>query len=149
MGTRSLVRFIRRHSRKNGDTKSTVVAAIYQQYDGYPRNGVGEALAEFLKSRKLCNGIPMLESPSPAKVWANTLGCLAAQYVAQFKKGARGLYVYSPTAENEEWSYEVVADDTIDSPEILHIEAFSGQKSKFKGNLEEFLKWTREYDQAD
>jgi hypothetical protein len=148
MGTGSLVRFIRRHGIKKDKPKYSTITAIYQQYDGYPKNGVGENLGKFLKSRKLCNGIPLQKNPFPATAWANGLECLAAQYIAQFKKGAGGLYVVAPDSENAVWTYEVLGDDEGFSPEIVKVEAFSGEESKFQGDVEEFLKWAHEYDHS-
>lgn len=96
MGTRSLVEFI--------EGESNVLATIYQQYDGYPE-GVGRELADFLASGTLVNGIPM----GATERMFNGPGCLAAQFIAQFKIKPGGLYLEVPGTRDvgEEYIYQV------------------------------------------
>ena len=92
MGTRSIITF-----KGDGNT----FCSVYQQFDGYP-DGVGLDLANFLKSKKLVNGI----SGDGSKVF-NGAGCLIAQYIAAHKSKAGGLYITTPEDNNEEYNYVV------------------------------------------
>ena len=74
MSTRSLVRFAKREEGVSfSEHPERVEVQVYKHYDGYP-SGHPTALAEFLKSFKILNGVPY---PEPDRV-ANGLGCLAA-----------------------------------------------------------------------
>lgn len=95
MGTHALVRFI--SQRRNG---ANILVSFYFQYDG-DLEGVGKQLLAFLKSRKIVNGIP-LRRERDDKIYANGLGCLAAQFCAQFKEGPGNLYIVPSTGEEEE-----------------------------------------------
>ena len=99
MGTRSLTRFITQH----GDEKATVTC-VYRQYDGYP-SGHGKELSEFLCSGKMVNGFGQSEEKQ-----FNGIGCLAAQFIAEFKDGVGGLYIHHPDSKDcgEEYVYEVI-----------------------------------------
>ena len=99
MGTRSLTRFITQH----GDEKATVTC-VYRQYDGYP-SGHGKELSEFLCSGTMVNGFGQSEEKQ-----FNGIGCLAAQFIAEFKDGVGGLYIHHPDSKDcgEEYVYEVI-----------------------------------------
>jgi hypothetical protein len=99
MGTRSLTRFITQH----GDEK-IAITCIYRQYDGYP-SVHGKELADFLSSGKMVNGYGSSEERQ-----FNGLGCLAAQFIAEFKKGTGNIYIETPDAIGcgEEYVYEVI-----------------------------------------
>jgi hypothetical protein len=127
MGTHSLIRF-----KQCGRT----IVAVYQQYDGYPE-GVGLQLAGFLRSRRLCNGIPVGDAPpSPATHWANGVGCMAAQFVVEFKKQAGGLYLHHPDSPDERfgWTYEVDTDDGM-------VAVIAGGAEQFRGDVEHFAQF--------
>jgi hypothetical protein len=100
MGTRSLTRVFDRNDRE--------IICMYVQFDGY-FEGMGDALADFLKERSLCNGI----SNQTSKTHANGMECLAAQIVDHFKTMIGGTYLYHPGANDvgEEFVYEVRCDD--------------------------------------
>jgi hypothetical protein len=82
MGTRSVITF--------KDENNNDIVDIYQQYGGYP-DRVGKELKEFLTSHEMVNGF----SSRDAKQF-NGHQCMVAQFIAQFKKGVGGLYVYAP-----------------------------------------------------
>jgi len=84
MGTRSLT-FVY-------DGKTPIIN-LYRQYDGYP-TGHGAELADFLAPFVMVNGIPVGESGK----FANGMGCLAAQLVANFKGEAGDFYLYPTSA---------------------------------------------------
>ena len=92
MGTHSVIKF-----QEDGET----ICAIYQQYDGYPE-GVGKELFEFLDNITIVNGLSVGQ---PERV-ANGVGCLAAQFVAEFKNGAGGFYM-TQLDDEQEFNYIV------------------------------------------
>ena len=117
MGTRSTIKF---YSEFNDDT---VIASIYKQFDGYI-DCVGHELANFLKDKKVINGISgqLMEDG-----FANGMGCLAAQFIAENKNAIGGFYM---TNENDEQEYNykvkllndkliIEVDDFIGTPEEL------------------------------
>ena len=117
MGTRSLT-FVYEDK--------TPILNMYRQFDGYP-SGHGQELADFLLSGKMVNGIPVGEK----QLFFNGMGCLAAQMIANFKKGAGGFYIY-PVDSNDCWQeYEYhIWEDTVrvtDTENIL-----------FEGSWEDF-----------
>lgn len=99
MGTRSTIGFIDKYS--DGEV---TICKVYQQYDGY-LSCVGLHLGEFLKSGTCVNGIGMDDK----KVF-NGLGCLAAQYIAEFKRGAGSLYM-TGLDDSQQYDYNVVWDN--------------------------------------
>ena len=101
MGTRSTTKFIA----KRGE-KLTPLVNIYQQFDGYI-DGVGHDLANFLKNKKIINGI---SSGHDNSNYANGLGCLIAQYIKEFKKEVGNLYI-TDFEDKEEYNYEVIFDE--------------------------------------
>lgn len=104
MGTHALVHFI---SQKR--TGSSILVSFYFQYDGYLL-GVGKQLLDFLKSRKMVNGIP-LRRENDNLIYANGLGCLAAQFCAAFKEGPGNLYIVPSNYSEEEHTYTVMYDE--------------------------------------
>ena len=98
MGTRSTVKFFNEYNSERP------ILSVYQQYDGYIE-GVGHSLAEWLKDKKVINGI----SGQKAKDgFANGMGCLAAQYVAQNKTEIGGFYLTDIEDEQEYNIYDLV-----------------------------------------
>jgi hypothetical protein len=104
MGTKALVRFI---SKKEKVKK--ILVCFYFQYDGY-LEGVGLSLAKFLNSRIVCNGIPFDKAPDN-KIYANGLGCLAAQYCQENKSEPGNFYIFPTDWTNEEYTYDVFYDE--------------------------------------
>lgn len=98
MGTRSTIKFYD----GNSDADSKPLVCIYQQYDGYI-SGVGHGLANFLKGKTIINGIGQSQEMDK---FANGMGCLAAQFIAQFKTKIGGLYIDTLDA-SEDYNYEV------------------------------------------
>lgn len=127
MGTRSTVKF---YSEFHPDEP---VLSVYQQFDGYI-GGVGYELAEFLKDKKVINGIGMGETM--AKGYANGMGCLAAQYVAKNKIGIGGFYMTTKDDE-QEYNYEV---RLVDGQLIIKVD-------KFEGTPEELLNYEEPYEE--
>ena len=100
MGTRSTIKFVARYGKEE-----TILCKIYQQYDGYI-DGVGKELAEWLLKKTIVNGF---NNQSMDK-YANGAGCLAAQFIKEFKTEIGGLYI---TDENdiEDYNYEVIVNE--------------------------------------
>ena len=144
MGTRSLTRFIETYTDTNEKTKrkKTVneeIVVMYRQYDGYP-TGHGLELAEFLADGEMVNGIGL-----DSKKVFNGMGCLAAQVVANFKKGAGGFYLHKAGTTDcwEEYDYHVIFNaDT----KVLTIKCFTSSKELlFEGTPKEFVeKYSKE-----
>jgi hypothetical protein len=65
---------------------------VYIHWDGYP-SGAGLNLVRFLKKYTIVNGISMNET----RIVANGMGCLAAQFIKEFKDGPGGLYIHHST----------------------------------------------------
>lgn len=121
------------------------VVNMYRQYDGYPE-GHGAELAEFLKSGKITNGIPLGEN----KKFFNGIGDVAAQLVAEFKKEAGGIYLYPATALDCGQDYEYHVELTSKGFNIRVVNRgcnFFGMQNSdvnetiFDGSLYEFAKF--------
>lgn len=95
MGTRSTVKIFIEQDEK------TPVVCIYQQYDGYI-SGVGHVLAKFLMRKTVINGF----NNHTMKDYANGMGCLAAQYIAEIKTEIGGVYIAS-LDNTQDYNYEV------------------------------------------
>ena len=135
MGTRSLTKFISQH-----DDEKFVITCVYRQYDGYPQ-GHGKELADFLNSGVMVNGIGQSEEKQ-----FNGIGCLAAQFIAEFKKGVGNLYIHQPDSKDcgEEYVYEVIYKypkgfGKVDE-DSLTMSCYDVYKNEtiFKGNPKEF-----------
>ena len=109
--TRSTVKFY--------DESDEPILCVYQQYDGYI-SGVGHDLAKFLKGKKIVNGFGLGQTMENG--FANGIGCLAAQYVAEKKSEIGGFYLTTKDDE-EEFNYEV---RFIDNKFIIKVEGFEG-----------------------
>lgn len=117
MGTRSLTVF------QDGQGKE--IAVMYRQYDGYIKYGHGEELVDFLKERKIVNGIR-----SGDKNNFNGMECLAASVIAHFKNGVGYFYLY-PAGTRDLWEEYVyfVSGKEGDSQATIKVSAY-GKKPK-------------------
>ena len=121
MGTRSTVKFYDRED---------CIMSVYQQYDGYIEGGVGENLGRWLSTKKILNGI---SNQTIEQGFANGIGCLAAQYIAEHKKEIGGLYMTSAD-DLQEFNYVIRHNN---NKEEFSIEVNEGEE--FTGTLQEFL----------
>jgi hypothetical protein len=135
MGTRSTFRFIEKGKDENGKVWKRNYILVYFQYDGYPV-GRGLDVAKWLTTGTLVNGININET----RLVFNGTGCLAAQFVAKFKEGAGGCYIY-PLSDRgyagENYLYDVIVEDF----KITFV-CRNNNKSKsivFSGTPEEFI----------
>ena len=155
MGTRSLTRVFSTYKdeKKNKQVKIQLVN-MYRQYDGYPE-GHGTELADFLNSGKVVNGIGIDEQQ---RVF-NGAGCLSAQMIAHFKKGAGGIYIEPITAKDcgQEYEYEIIVDYdthevTLKCIEVGYIDSKGkyrrGKRTLFEGKPSEFGSWLAKYEVA-
>lgn len=122
MGTRSTIAIYE-------NTKHLVT--IYQQYDGYP-SGVGKALAKFVSSGKLANGLGGDKS-----LVFNGMGCLAAALIKEFKDGPGGTYIV-PERQEEEYNYTVRGSTFGECPLTI---SCKGHESTRPLSPAAFLKW--------
>lgn len=133
MGTRSTTRFIGKY-----ENTYTEYANIYQQYDGYIE-GVGHEIANWLKDMIIVNGYSLNGEDGKH---ANGIGCLAAQFVAKFKKGIGNLYI-TTIDDYEEYNYKIIIDEekTGKADDIITIEVTNyDDEIIFKGTPSELLK---------
>lgn len=131
MGTRSNTIFV--SNRKQ-------LVNVYRQCDGY-LDGHGLELANFLNGLKLVNGLT--GEPDVA----NSVPCLAAQFICKFKaeSGAGGIYIDAPTnTPDNDFTYIVsggIGDDI--EPLPLKIDVFEYSTHIFSGSVAEFLEFCK------
>lgn len=137
MGTRSVITFY---------VKETPYVSVYQQYDGYP-DFVGKKLCDWLSDKILINGIN--SQIKDTSKYANGVGCLAAQFIRDFKDDVGYLYV-TPIDYDKEWidfNYSVIIDDDINLPSggvpirkiaKIKISLFESTDTIFEGSIDEF-----------
>jgi len=145
MGTRSLTTFISTwKDEKTGKVKNDKIVTMYRQYDGYP-SGHGLELAEFLNQGKLVNGISSAENG----LVFNGMGCLAAQVVANFKKGAGGFYLHRGGTTNcwEEYRYEVIGNEETKELIFKCIEVHDKAKTLYEGTVQGFLEFVAKQEE--
>ena len=145
MSTRSTIKFIKKH-----DNKLTQLVNIYQQWDGYI-SGVGYDLANYLKSKKIINGI---SSGQDTDEYANGFGCLVAQFIRDNKENVGGLYIDEPDDE-QEYNYEVIFDadkyykmdfaETLTADEIITIRV----NNFFEGTPSELLEYKENWEEDE
>lgn len=138
------------------DPHGQICAVSVKDY-GCPKD-VAKRLATFLRSRELTNGIPSWRGPSaPARQWANGMGCLAAQFVADNKTEPGDLYMVHPGAKDYH-IYEVAeTEESVPTSDpvfrafgvgLIQVTALSQKTEEqydtvFTGTVEEFNAWTR------
>lgn len=115
MGTRSTVKFF------EYDNSEKPVLSVYQQFDGYIE-GVGHELANWLLSKKVINGIQSGQTMEDG--FANGIGCLSAQYVADHKTKIGGFYL---TTDDDLQGYDYEVRYDYDKKEfIITVDNFKG-----------------------
>ena len=112
MGTRSTVKFYDEHN------NIKPILSVYNQSDGYI-DGIGHELSNFLKDKKIINGI---SGQKMSDGFANGMGCLAAQYVAKHKTKIGGLYLTTDD-DSQDYDYEV---RFVDGKLIIKVDDFEG-----------------------
>lgn len=139
MGTRAHVNFIERSK-----DKETILCSIYQHFDGYVKGGVGENLKDFLASKTLVDGMS-----GDRTHLANGIGCLTAQYIANFKHEAGNLYIIEPVKKHLKcvdngisYCYNVFVDEK----ENITIEVHDYDEVVFSGSLDEYIVFVDTYE---
>ena len=129
MGTRSLTFVYEKYG-----NKQLPIINMYRQMDGYP-SGHGAELAEFLNGFGLVNGYKL---DTPTKT-ANGMGCLAAQLVANFKKGIGQFYLEPAEARDcgQDYEYHISKNGN----GILNVSIFDSyrQENIFDGSVAELV----------
>ena len=119
MGTRCLTVF--------KDKQDEEIVVMYRQFDGY-YDGHGYELADFLKHKRLCNGLRGDDMNA-----ANGMSCLAAQVVAHFKKKPGGIYLYSAGTRDVWEEYVYIVKEIPGDPEPhISVDGFDGKASDFE-----------------
>ena len=124
MGTRSTIKFY------DVDEKDEPILCVYQQYDGYI-SGVGYDLANFLKSKTIINGFC---GQTMEGGFANGMGCLAAQFVAENKTKIGRFYLTNKN-DMQEYNYEVRLND--ENQLIIKVDEFEGTPEELLNYCEE------------
>lgn len=93
------------------------VVCVYRQFDGYP-GGHGKELAEFLKDRKVINGIPPEKQMQKA---SNGMECLAASLIAELKTDIGNIYLFPTNSKdcNQDYEYHIY-------PDSIEVKNYSG-----------------------
>lgn len=112
MGTRSLTVL------ENEDGKE--IAVLYRQYDGY-LDGHGKKLVEFLQGFDITDGLVTDRTKT-----ANGAGCLAAQVIAHFKKGAGGFYLYPAGTRDVGEDFVYFVRPIVNEGVILEAQSYDG-----------------------
>lgn len=131
MSTRALVRFF------NKDFVE--YARVYKHWDGYP-DGFGLDIAKFIKDIKIPKGVSHKENTAAG------VGCLIAQFIANFKKEVGDIYVESLMYEINDCSFyyhiSVVNEDII-------VGIFDYKKNNiFTGSPAEMLEFCMHYSDS-
>ncbi len=122
MATRSTIKFYNEFNDKP-------IATIYRHYDGYV-SGAGHELANWLKGKTIIGGIQHGQTMEAG--FANGMGCLAAQFIAEHKTEIGSWYMTSAD-ETEIYNYHV---KHINNQFIIEVDDI------FKGTPDELLKFT-------
>ena len=145
MGTRSTIKFVSSFTTNEGKTIETPIINIYQQYDGYI-SGKGHDLARWLLSKSLCNGFG---SDTKANA-ANGVGCLAAQFVKENKRGIGNMYIV-PMSDKESYNYKVIIKDYMEGDledlTTIKVTNYNSRKPIFVGSPSELLNFEEKYDE--
>lgn len=112
---------------------------LYRQFDGYP-SGHGAELAAFLAPLTMVNGYG-----SDSVNQANGMGCLAAQLVANFKKGVGGFYIDNPNGDcDNDYTY-TIRGNTQEPDKGLNITVVDYRGTTvFNGDLASFTYFCKE-----
>ena len=93
------------------DEEGKEICVMYRHCDGYPE-GHGKDLVDFLKGKKIINGI--IDSNNSS---FNGMNCLAASVVSHFKIESGDIYLYAvgvrDLGENYIYTVSKVSDDQI------------------------------------
>ena len=131
MGTRSTIAFIER--RKTAvSTQDVEYVRIYQQFDGY-LEGVGIELAEWLSHKKIINGFGAGQTME--KGFCNGVGCMAAQFIHDFKTQIGNLYI-TTNVGFEDYNYKVIVEDDKITLEVYY---WNDKLPLFTGTPKEFI----------
>ena len=148
MSTRSVITFYR---------KETPYVSVYQQSNGY-HDGVGKKLCDWLYDKILINGIS--STIKDLSNYANGVGCLAAQFIRDFKNSVGSLYI-TPTDYDKEWidfNYSVIIDDDVNLPtygvpirEMVKIKVsfFGNSECLFNGSIDEFYSFIKRHEEEE
>ncbi len=132
MGTRSTIRFIEKY-----EYREKQLVNIYQQFDGYIE-GVGYELAKWLINKTIVNGFVSNDEKNNA----NGIGCLAAQFIKDFKKHIGGLYIVGST-NAQEYNYDVIIDarkiGRVNDIALIRISKYDEKAPVFIGRPSELL----------
>lgn len=137
MGTRAITNVV--------NDKGEVYVSLYRQFDGYPKGGHGEDLAEWLEGAVIGNGIN--EGESRPKFF-NGLGDLAARLVTFFKEDDAvpgGFYLIPFGSDwDGEFTYTIsgadpTSFDTLEYNPQISVDHYGDLL--FEGSVEEFKSW--------
>jgi hypothetical protein len=132
MGTRSTYRIIRQYKEEKTD-----ICLVYFQYDGYPQ-GHPLTTAEWLSKANIVNGFGLVDKD---QVVFNGASCMAAQFVAKYKDGVGGVYIYPLSSRGncgEDYMYDIVINEELRTIEYVCYNGYDDNE-EFRGTPEEFV----------
>lgn len=137
MGTRAVTNVV--------DETGEVYVSLYRQFDGYPADGHGEELAEWLDGAVIGNGI----SGTPAPKFFNGVGDLALRLVTFFREDHTQIGSFYIIPAGTDWgpdfTYTVRA--MVDHPVEVTVKSYN--KTIFQGTVEDFKTWMQTSEDED
>jgi len=111
---------------------------IYRHWDGYP-TCAGVEICEFIQSKTVVNGIG-----ADKQYVANGAGCLAAWFLANFKKEAGNYYIEPLMADShQDNAFGYVVDVRQGGTQVS---VWEGETLLFKGNVEKCLEFCQTHE---
>ncbi len=111
---------------------------IYRHWDGYP-TCAGVEICEFIQSKTVVNGIG-----ADKQYVANGAGCLAAWFLANFKKEAGNYYIEPLMADShKDNAFGYVVDVRQGGTQVS---VWEGETLLFKGNVEKCLEFCQTHE---
>lgn len=132
MGTRAKITIL--------DEQHKDIICLYSQYDGYP-SGVGQQIVDFLKDKKLVNGISVSEPSSPQ---LNGMGDLAVRLIVYLKQDSHSpgcYYLYNPLNCRDQYcNYVIYVKQILELPPDYNT---------FSHNVDDYYKVALKYSSND
>lgn len=111
---------------------------IYRHWDGYP-TCAGVEICEFLQSKTVVNGIG-----GDRQNVANGAGCLAAWFLANFKKEAGNYYIEPLTADSHQDNAFGYVVDVRQGGTVVSV--WEGETLLFSGNVDDCLQFCKTHE---
>jgi hypothetical protein len=104
------------------DEEDKEICVLYRHGDGYPK-GHGQDLVDFLKGKKIVNGITASDSSN-----FNGMNCLAAAIIAHFKTEIGGFYLFpAGTRDRGEGYIYTISGKVNDKSATITVSNYKGE----------------------